>query len=207
MATTEPECQLTAEHKLTRCIVCWRKLVKKLVSRTGQPPRREVMQCSRHCDMKCPKCNNTLRVTREDQLSKKIRCYRCHWTGSGLSAIELDKWQRTSEARTSLHEARKEWKSIVPDVDSPCHECGHPLAEEISPESQTNAEFFTWTQSLVCKNFRCGAKPIRSMRKRATTAEEWLSFRRREVPAVLPLQTWCVSCGQSPSADGRCGCS
>lgn len=207
MATREPEHQLMAEHNLTRCIVCWRELVKVLVSKTGRPPRRKVMQCSRHCDMKCPKCNNTLRVTREDQISKKIRCYRCHWTGLGLSAIELEKWHKTSAARKSLTEARKEWKLFVPDVGSPCHDCGHPLTEKISPASQTSAEFYTWTRSLVCKNLRCRAKPIRSEQKRATTAEEWLSFRRREAPTRFPLQTWCFSCNQVPSTDGHCGCS
>lgn len=207
MAIAKPGRETSMDAQFSRCVVCWRELVKVLVSRTGRPPRRKVIQCSRHCDMRCPKCDNTLRVAREDQESKKIRCYRCHWTGFGISAIELDTWQRTPSARSALLEAQKEWKLIVPDLGSPCHNCGHPLSEETSPASQTNADFYTWTHSLICTNLRCKAKPIRSERRRATSAADWLSFRRREVPAVLPLRTWCVSCGQTLSTDGHCGCS
>lgn len=189
------------------CFICWHELVPVLVSRTGRPPRHRVLQCANHCDMKCPKCDNTLRINREDKASLHLRCYRCHWTGEGLSENDLEKWKRSSKSRSALNKVRKEWALITPTEGSPCHGCGRPLRVFKTEAKQTSADFFTWTVTVFCSRGKCDFRKIRTQMKSPTSLDQWMSFKRHENRKLLPLHMRCYSCGQMPNATGYCACS
>ncbi len=195
------------KSEVGRCFTCWHELVAVLVSRTGRPPRHRVFQCANHCDMKCPKCDNTLRITSQDKASLNLRCYRCHWTGEGLSENDLEKWKQSSRSRSALNKVRKEWALITPAEGSPCHRCGCPLSEKKTEIKQTSADFFTWTVTVFCSRRKCDFPKIHTEMKSPTSLDQWMSFKRIENRKLLPLQMRCYSCGQIPHANGHCGCS
>jgi hypothetical protein len=189
---------MAAKAENPTCRQCKTVKVSQLVYKDGALRRKRVLQCPNHCDLKCPQCDETLRVTSTRPKEKSLKCVNCLWNGHSPDRKFLVAQKKFLENQRSTNIPER--AVIDLRVGSNCSHCGHGVlvAERVERVQISGSEIKI---TLSCDNSSCGEtfwEQIIDM-----SEKQLITSNRRVFPGI----SVCPSCELPIRSDSRCGCS
>ena len=184
-----------------KCSECQELLLETWVDTNGALGRTLVVQCPNHCDLKCPRCNESVNLT-SSRLSKRyLKCNYCEWRGSNpdrqfTKSKEPPKLEaEQDEILMKRREMRRQkiLKKVAINelsVGSKCPFCSLVLSR-------------LKTIGLSCVDTACDSIWWVDIKVDRLLAMHDLYIE----PETSETADKCESCGQSILYGGRCGCS
>lgn len=200
-----------------KCSECLELLVETWVHTNGAMSRTLVVQCPNHCDLKCPRCNESVTVT-SSRLSKKyLKCKYCEWRGNcpdrqfAKSKEPLKLEAEQDEILLKRRETRRQKirKKVATDelsVGSKCPFCGLVLLQLKNLELTSKLGNDFRTIGLSCGDTACDSKWWVDIKVDHLLKMHDL-YIKPETSETSETTDKCESCGQPILHDGRCGCS
>lgn len=177
-----------------KCKNCSQVLQEVLVYKGGARRRSRVIQCPNHCDLRCPQCDETVRVRSISLGIKTLACRNCPWSGRSLQ-LAASKNEKNSERVSYDEEA--DVISGLEELLSQMHLEGLrcPSCEGSLEHSKDSIFKLGCTNSLCRKIW-----PSASFLTYETSSQE---SSKNDLSTV----SVCGSCSQPIRNDSRCGCS
>ena len=205
--------------RVRKCPLCREPFFEHLVFKKGARRRTRVVQCPNHCDLKCPICDELVRVTSDRIHERSLKCKNCEWRGhvpdrqfvkSKDSARLTANMEKIYAAHNREREKRRTEIRKSVEVDklgsgSRCPFCNYILLLSTTTKPSLKSGYDDITYRLRCSSTECD-----------TT---WREEIKTDLTKVLPdgnalpkataseIETTCQSCGHPILYGGRCGCS
>jgi len=191
---------MAAKAKNPSCRQCKTVKVSQLVYKDGALRRKRILQCPNHCDLKCPQCDEILRVTSTRPKEKSLKCENCLWKGHSPDRefLVAQNKKRLLENQRSTNVPER--AAIDLQADEKCPHCGRGVLviERVEQVQISGAEIKI---TLSCNNSSCGETFWEQI---IDMSEKQLTTRNRQVFAGISV---CPSCELPIRSDSRCGCS
>lgn len=197
-----------------KCSECQELLLETWVDTNGVLGRTLVVQCPNHCDLKCPRCNESVKLT-SSRLSKRyLKCNYCEWRGSNpdrqfTKSKEPPKLEaEQDEILMKRREMRRQkiLKKVAINelsVGSKCPFCSLVLSRLKTFELSSTLGNDFRTIGLSCGDTACDSIWWVDIKVDRLLAMHDLYIG----PETSETADKCESCGQSILYGGRCGCS
>ena len=191
--------------RVRKCPVCREPLFEKLVYKNGARRRTRVVQCPNHCDLKCPNCDELVRVTSTRIHERSLKCKNCEWRGhvpdrqfiKSKDAARLKFIESASSARRS--------GSLSKLSGSACPSCNQALLYSKTTMPSLKSGYDDITYRLECRSKECSSMSWEEIK---TVLAEGLPLGNHLPKATASKsETKCQSCGQPILYGYRCGCS
>ena len=189
-----------------KCRTCRETLSENLVYKKGKWSRRtRVVQCPNHCDLKCPNCDELVRVTGTRIHERSLKCKNCEWKGhvpdrrfvKSKEAARLKFIESASGARRS--------GSLSKLSGSECPHCSQALLYSKTTMPSLKSGYEDVKYRLECMSKECDSMSWEEVK--TVLAEVLPSGKDLLKPRASKIETKCQSCGQLILYDGRCRCS
>ena len=205
--------------RVRKCPMCREPVFEKLVFKNGARRRTRVVQCPNHCDLKCPICDELVRVTSDRIHERSLKCKNCEWRGHvpDRQLVKAKDAARLSAHMEKIYAARsrereKRRTEIRKNVDvnklgsgSRCPFCSYVLFFSKTTKPSLKSGYDEITYRLRCSSTECDStwweETKTVLAKVLPYGNDWLKA------TASKIETKCQSCGQSILYGYRCGCS
>lgn len=192
--------------RVQKCPTCREPLFENLVHKNGAWSRRtRVVQCPNHCDLKCPNCDELVRVTSTRIHERSLKCKNCEWRGHVPDRQFIK--SRDEERRKFIESASSARRSgsLSKLSGSECPFCSHVLLFSKTTKPSLKSGYDDITYSLSCSSAECDSTRWEEIKTVLAKGSPFGNDLPK--PRASKIETKCQSCGQSILYDGRCGCS
>lgn len=199
--------------RVRKCRTCRESLIENLVYKKGKWSRRtRVVQCPNHCDLKCPNCDELVRVTSTRIHERSLKCKNCEWRGhvpdrqfiKSKEAARLKFEVARLKFIESASSARRSG-SLSKLSGSACPSCNQALLYSKTTFPSLKSGYADITYRLECRSKDCSSMSWEDIK---TVLAESLPLGSHLPKATASkIETNCQSCGQPILYDGRCRCS